>query len=154
MLRTELLYFFSSFQSQTQGTSGPQPLILAELTQADPQQQKQIIGEHLYRAIMQMHPEKAGKITGMSTFHNLFSAILIIIIILTFIGMLLEMDNSELLHMLESPESLNSKVDEAVGVLLEHQRQDEQIGKNDLSSWEGLLLWFMLHVSCQLSGNN
>ena len=67
--------------------------------------------------------------------------------------MLLEMDNSELLHMLESPESLNSKVDEAVGVLLEHQRQDEQIGKNDLSSWEGLLLWFMLHVSCQLSGN-
>ena len=51
--------------------------------------------------------------------------------------MLLEMDNSELLHMLESPESLNSKVDEAVGVLLEHQRQDErseQIGKNDLSS--------------------
>ena len=71
--------------------------------------------------------------------------------------MLLEMDNSELLHMLESPESLNSKVDEAVGVLLEHQRQDErseQIGKNDLSK---TFLWFrhsmFLIVSCKLSAS-
>ena len=31
------------------------------------------------------------------------------------------MDNSELLHMLEVPESLNSKVDEAVAVLRDHQ---------------------------------
>ena len=36
-------------------------------------------------------------------------------------GMLLEMDNSELLHMLEVPESLKSKVEEAVSVLREHQ---------------------------------
>lgn len=36
-------------------------------------------------------------------------------------GMLLEMDNSELLHMLEVPESLKAKVEEAVGVLSEHQ---------------------------------
>lgn len=35
-----------------------------------------------------LHPNLAGKITGM----------------------LLEIDNSELLHMLESPESLHSKV--------------------------------------------
>ena len=35
--------------------------------------------------------------------------------------MLLEMDNSELLHMLEVPESLKAKVDEAVNVLQEHQ---------------------------------
>lgn len=45
-------------------------------------------GERLYPLIQAMHPTFAGKITGM----------------------LLEIDNSELLHMLESPESLHSKV--------------------------------------------
>ncbi|MEQ2163939.1 hypothetical protein GOODEAATRI_001375 [Goodea atripinnis] len=49
-----------------------------------------------------MHPSLAGKITGM----------------------LLEIDNSELLHMLESPESLRSKVDEAVAVLQAHQAKE------------------------------
>ena len=77
----------------------PQQNLLASLTQSTPQQQKQIIGEHLYREIYAMHPDLAGKITGM----------------------LLEMDNSELLHMLEVPESLKRKVEEAVDVLREHQ---------------------------------
>lgn len=45
-------------------------------------------GERLFPLIQNMHPSLAGKITGM----------------------LLEIDNSELLHMLESPESLRSKV--------------------------------------------
>lgn len=36
-------------------------------------------------------------------------------------GMLLEMDNSELLHMLEVPESLKAKVEEAQAVLNDHQ---------------------------------
>ncbi|RXN22001.1 Polyadenylate-binding 1 [Labeo rohita] len=49
-----------------------------------------------------MHPSLARKITGM----------------------LLEIDNSELLHMLESPESLRSKVDEAVAVLQAHQAKE------------------------------
>lgn len=35
--------------------------------------------------------------------------------------MLLEMDNSELLHMLEVPDSLKSKVEEAMTVLRDHQ---------------------------------
>ncbi|KAK2117946.1 hypothetical protein P7K49_004833 [Saguinus oedipus] len=39
-------------------------------------------------------------------------------------GMLLEIDNSELLLVLESPESLRSKVDEAVAVLQAHQAQE------------------------------
>lgn len=38
--------------------------------------------------------------------------------------MLLEMDNSELLHMLEVPESLKAKVEEAVSVLHDHQLKD------------------------------
>lgn len=45
-------------------------------------------GERLFPLIQTMHSNLAGKITGM----------------------LLEIDNSELLHMLESPESLRSKV--------------------------------------------
>ena len=45
-------------------------------------------GERLFLLIQTMHSNLAGKITGM----------------------LLEIDNSELLHMLESPESLRSKV--------------------------------------------
>lgn len=47
-----------------------------------------LLGERLFPLIQSMHPSLAGKITGM----------------------LLEIDNSELLHMLESPESLRSKV--------------------------------------------
>ena len=39
--------------------------IVQMLAQAEPQQQKQIIGEQLYRQIYTMHPEPAGKITGM-----------------------------------------------------------------------------------------
>lgn len=84
---------------------GQDPEPLSTLSQTDPMKRKQIIGEHLYRAISASHPDKAGKITGM----------------------LLEMDNSELLHMLEAPESLNSKVEEAVNVLREHEQQQQQM---------------------------
>lgn len=39
--------------------------------------------------------------------------------------MLLEIDNSELLLMLESPESLHAKIDEAVAVLQAHQAVEQ-----------------------------
>ena len=72
------------------------------LAAALPQEQKQMLGERLFPLIQQMHSELAGKITGM----------------------LLEIDNSELLHMLESPESLKAKEAQAVAVLSAHQAKE------------------------------
>ncbi|GCB77408.1 hypothetical protein scyTo_0018466, partial [Scyliorhinus torazame] len=81
---------------------GQMPLTASMLAAALPQEQKQMLGERLYPLIQGMHPMLAGKITGM----------------------LLEIDNCELLHMLESQESLCSKVEEAVAVLQAHQAKD------------------------------
>ncbi|NWX35517.1 EPAB protein, partial [Notiomystis cincta] len=79
---------------------GQEPLTASLLAAAPPQEQKQMIaGERLYPLIHVLHPSLAGKITGM----------------------LLEIDNSELLLLLESPESLRSKIEEAVTVLQAHQ---------------------------------
>ncbi|XP_075883187.1 embryonic polyadenylate-binding protein-like [Nelusetta ayraudi] len=78
---------------------GQEPLTASMLAAAPLMDQKQLLGERLYPLIHALHPNLAGKITGM----------------------LLEIDNSELLHMLESPESLHSKVDEAIAVLQAHQ---------------------------------
>lgn len=58
------------------------------LAEASLRDQKQMLGERLFPLIQHMYPELAGKITGM----------------------LLEIDNSELLHMLEHHESLKAKV--------------------------------------------
>ncbi|XP_047448635.1 polyadenylate-binding protein 1-like isoform X2 [Mugil cephalus] len=78
-------------------------MLTASMLAATPlMDQKQLLGERLYPLIHELHPHLAGKITGM----------------------LLEIDNSELLHMLESPESLHSKVDEAIAVLQAHQAKE------------------------------
>jgi len=83
-----------------QPMSAPEGALTASaLASASPEMQKNMIGERLYPLIHQSQPDLAGKITGM----------------------LLEMDNSELLHLLESPDALNSKIDEALQVLEAHQ---------------------------------
>ncbi|XP_059190157.1 embryonic polyadenylate-binding protein-like isoform X2 [Centropristis striata] len=81
---------------------GPEPLTASMLAAAPLMDQKQLLGERLYPVVHSLHPSLAGKITGM----------------------LLEIDNSELLHMLETPESLHSKVDEAIAVLQAHQAKE------------------------------
>lgn len=57
-------------------------------------QRKQMLGEALYPKIAQQEPELAGKITGM----------------------LLEMDDQELLNLTQDDGALKAKVQEAMGV--------------------------------------
>jgi polyadenylate-binding protein len=82
---------------------GQEPLTASMLAAAAPQEQKQMLGERLFPLIRTMHAELAGKITGM----------------------LLEIDNSELLHMLEHGESLRAKVEEAIAVLQAHHAKTQ-----------------------------
>jgi polyadenylate-binding protein len=63
-----------------------------------PAEQKQALGEALYMRIAVTQPDLAGKITGM----------------------LLEMENEELLGLIENPEQMNGKVNEALAVLREY----------------------------------
>ena len=69
------------------------PLTATQLASVSPTEQKQLLGERLFTMIHRITPSLAGKVTGM----------------------LLEIDNSELLHMLESQESLKAKV---IGIVL------------------------------------
>lgn len=85
-------------EAQPSPNTGAMPLTPAALANASPELQKNMIGERLYPMIHTEQPELAGKITGM----------------------LLEMDNGELLHLLESPEALTSKINEAIEVLEQH----------------------------------
>ncbi|XP_066957114.1 polyadenylate-binding protein 4 [Macrobrachium rosenbergii] len=82
---------------------GQEPLTPSMLASAMPQEQKQMLGERLFPLIREIYPELAGKITGM----------------------LLEIDNSDLLHMLEDRISLKAKVEEAVAVLQAHQAKQQ-----------------------------
>ncbi|KAL1888745.1 Protein phosphatase PP2A regulatory subunit B [Sporothrix stenoceras] len=62
------------------------------------QQQKQILGEVIFPKIQALQPELAGKITGM----------------------LLEMENQELVHLVDDEAALKAKVEEALGVYQEY----------------------------------
>ncbi len=80
---------------QTAPTPHPTGLTTAMLAAAPPEQQKQMLGERLYPLVHSQQPALAGKITGM----------------------LLEMDNSELLILLEDAQELSARVNEAITVL-------------------------------------
>merc|ERR1719382_1857770 len=81
--------------AQPQAGGAGAPLSASALAAAPPSVQKQMIGEKLFPMIAKYQPEIAGKITGM----------------------MLEMDNSELLILLESEGQLKNKVEEALRVL-------------------------------------
>lgn len=75
----------------------PMPIstLASALANAPPEQQRTMLGESLYPLVDQLEHEHAAKVTGM----------------------LLEMDQTEVLHLLESPEALKAKVSEAMDVL-------------------------------------
>lgn len=54
-----------------------------------------MLGEQLFPLVERLQPDHTGKVTGM----------------------LLEMDQTEVLHLIESPDALNKKVAEAMEVL-------------------------------------
>lgn len=91
---------------------GQEPLTPSALAAAPPHEQKQMLGERLYPIIEAEHPALASKITGM----------------------LLEIDNSELLHMLESRDSLKAKMEEAVAVLQAHQAKVAAASRQQVAS--------------------
>ncbi|KAL4319209.1 hypothetical protein GQ457_18G016330 [Hibiscus cannabinus] len=88
----------------------PQPFQIGELASAlahaTPNQQRTVLGECLYPRIEQLEPDTAAKVTGM----------------------LLEMDQTEILHLLESPEALKAKVAEAMEVLSTVAQQQQTGG--------------------------
>ncbi|KAG6002599.1 Protein phosphatase PP2A regulatory subunit B [Claviceps maximensis] len=89
-----------------------------QLSSAPPAQQKQILGEVIFPKIQAINVELAGKITGM----------------------LLEMDNTELINLIEDDGALKAKVDEALTVYDEYvkSKDPEQAeggeGKKDLKA--------------------
>lgn len=76
---------------------GPMPIaaLASALASATPERQREMLGEQLFPLVEQLEPNNAGKVTGM----------------------LLEMDETEVLHLIESPDALKMKVGEAMDIL-------------------------------------
>lgn len=92
------------------------------LANATPEHQRLLLGENLYPLVEQLEPEMAAKVTGM----------------------LLEMDQTEVLHLLESPDALKAKVSEAMEVLRnvaqQQQQQQQQPSSNPADQLSALSL--------------
>jgi polyadenylate-binding protein len=98
------------------GVLQPLPIsaLASALASAPPEQQRAMLGEQLYPLVDALEHDHAGKVTGM----------------------LLEMDQTEVLHLIESPEALKAKVAEAMEVLRMAQAvpaPSEQLGNLSIS---------------------
>ncbi|KAF3446628.1 hypothetical protein FNV43_RR11808 [Rhamnella rubrinervis] len=94
------------------GQAMPIPALATALANASPEQQRTMLGEALYPLVDQLEHDSAAKVTGM----------------------LLEMDQTEVLHLLESPEALKAKVGEAMEVLRNVAQQQANSPADQLAS--------------------
>ncbi|XP_072972025.1 polyadenylate-binding protein 2-like [Typha angustifolia] len=96
------------------GMSQPIPIgtLASALANASPDQQRTMLGESLYPQVEQLERDHAAKVTGM----------------------LLEMDQTEVLHLLESPEALKAKVAEAMEVLKTVAQQQPNAPNDQLAA--------------------
>ncbi|KAK4340217.1 hypothetical protein RND71_041679 [Anisodus tanguticus] len=96
------------------GIAQPIPVgaLATALANASPTEQRTMLGENLYPLVEQLERETAAKVTGM----------------------LLEMDQTEVLHLLESPEALKAKVAEAMEVLRNVSQQPSSNPADQLAS--------------------
>jgi len=78
----------------------PQQVMAPPMNQVSAPMQKQMLGEKLYPMVAKYQPELAGKITGM----------------------MLEMDNNELIRLLDSEQQVRNKVEEAMRVIQQARR--------------------------------
>lgn len=85
-------------QTQSQSLASQSQNLSTMLANMTPEQQKNVLGERIYNHIVTVNPAAASKVTGM----------------------LLEMDNSEILNLLDTPGMLDAKVQEALDVLNRH----------------------------------
>lgn len=110
--------------ARPQGQKAPEDPALAQLMGVPAMEQKQMLGELIYMKIAPYVSFFPSRITCAPTHHD--------IIILRaqpelagkITGMLLEMDNPELIHLIEEPEALTNKVNEALTVLHDYSRND------------------------------
>ncbi|KAG6039534.1 Protein phosphatase PP2A regulatory subunit B [Claviceps citrina] len=106
-------------RNNNSNNNGPAPAVRPEVNNgsilppqfgaAPPAQQKQMLGEAIFPKIQAINTELAGKITGM----------------------LLEMDNTELINLIEDDVALKAKVDEALAVY------DEYVKSQGIEQVEG-----------------
>ncbi|KAI4991365.1 polyadenylate-binding protein 8-like [Hordeum vulgare subsp. vulgare] len=96
------------------GASQPVPIgaLASALANSPPETQRMMLGENLYPLVDQLEHDQAAKVTGM----------------------LLEMDQTEVLHLLESPDALKAKVAEAMEVLRSAQQHTNQSPEQQLAS--------------------
>ncbi|KAH1109687.1 hypothetical protein AAZX31_04G040100 [Glycine max] len=94
------------------GQQMPTQALASALANATPEQQRTMLGEALYPLVDKLEHEAAAKVTGM----------------------LLEMDQPEVLHLIESPDALKAKVVEAMDVLKKVTQQQSNSPADQLAS--------------------